>query len=828
MPSVKWSNRALLNQNQYGKEISSEETVRHQRGSKINEVEQEARQQQDVFEGQPTSNKTDRTNFPKNTNATNTGPSSLLAARSFQTNPAQKGRQLFQKVINGERRLIDFSQNEMNVVLDYARSSDRLAELLNPRSLNDHTHIEYVLPKTIVTYCQTNECGIELLPHLDRFDVKDVDVRYALNGSINTEQDLIRYLESWPSKYSIDEPTSSCLITDIHDRDTFGHIPNRLLYWKDNLNHIENKRRNSPSKVDEEEYFLTLLEYFQEIIEAKEHTNGLHMVDGFFSQKVKSLSTKLETLIHQGDVPKEKVAQHIAQLAPFFRDKLLSEASLEDSMLVAESRYRQAFGHLEHLNSLMWGTGSNDEGIVELNLEHQSTVEKRDVTPINFYDKIFSLTQDKDFAKNMTLDLMRNMAIGDTPFTETETLKILDTLEDEGIFAKDEINILITDIILGSENYNLPTREAYDRLVKKELLHEETYAGRRTRRQFMKLDRLIHGLAKKEVDSNHAKGIVTTMLNFMSLDARKSYLAEASEFRPFRYEEDEYENEHIRYENIWDYVSAHLLEDKDEIMKDLHVHSKMAPIWMSESNWMYELDQFPNLDKTKQTYQKELEGLNVTNFDIIPSRVSEVLRNWSEDACRNDKRPIALFLQSPEDWNGASAGKPVDQLFRGYRVLYAQVADEQQIKDTVLKAESILGDKDVDLLVIDGHGDRTTLALGDQDPSISRVENSERTLDTRDGNVLQETFRHIMKDDGDILLNSCSNGKWGLFSKNLQTIVHEAIPHATIHAYPDPNNGVFVLDDKGLFLNYKLTYDPNSQMVIKKPSRAKYDYSDLE
>ncbi len=206
-----------------------------------------------------------------------------------------------------------------------------------------------------------------------------------------------------------------------------------------------------------------------------------------------------------------------------------------------------------------------------------------------------------------------------------------------------------------------------------------------------------------------------------------------------------------------------------------------------------------------QISRMEKFGIHDPSFIPFPNDPSRIIENWDAATSKRDKRPVALVVQSTEDWNGAFDPAKYEKLFEGYRVLYTQAKSDSDLITISKEFSKATKGKKADLIVIGGHGTKTSLALGGKDERVFGQEHSRSGhLDVGDRSIVKEAFEGKVAHNADIVLYSCSNAKGGFGSENLATMIAETLEEAHVHAFPRPSNGDFVLREDGTFKEFKL------------------------
>jgi hypothetical protein len=188
----------------------------------------------------------------------------------------------------------------------------------------------------------------------------------------------------------------------------------------------------------------------------------------------------------------------------------------------------------------------------------------------------------------------------------------------------------------------------------------------------------------------------------------------------------------------------------------------------------------------------------------------------------DDTRPIALLIFTKNDTIGVFDAGRIINAFVGsghYYTLYYEARNE----DEVIKImEGVQNEyhRPVDLLFLAGHGSRTALSLADQGPD----ENETLEIDNSDfdpppdGNNFGDLLASLMDPNGQIFLDSCSNGEGGETGDNLANHVAQSVPQGvTITSYTVPTRVVGLsVDSDG---QVSITLDNNGPMYITRGRR---------
>ncbi len=161
---------------------------------------------------------------------------------------------------------------------------------------------------------------------------------------------------------------------------------------------------------------------------------------------------------------------------------------------------------------------------------------------------------------------------------------------------------------------------------------------------------------------------------------------------------------------------------------------------------------------------------------------------------RVDGRPLAVVVMSRADGNQFMEGnrESLAGLQKaGYRVMFYEAGTDTQLVDS-LHAGTAQGQK-ADVIIMMGHGSRTAMALGGDDPRTSGqgVTNDAMTLTIQDERLLAGAGS-TLKAGGTIVMVSCSLGEGGKGSDNMANMLRRAFPDAgqgRIFTATDPTRG---------------------------------------
>lgn len=174
-------------------------------------------------------------------------------------------------------------------------------------------------------------------------------------------------------------------------------------------------------------------------------------------------------------------------------------------------------------------------------------------------------------------------------------------------------------------------------------------------------------------------------------------------------------------------------------------------------------------------------------------------------------RPLAVIIANTGDHNGAFEDSLViDDLVRSGRfdVVYEEVHTDHEAMSRLLRIHQTAEGRQIDTLMIAGHGSPTSLELG-QD-----VSTDQSFIDVED--FSQGEFAllpNLIAPDGEVLLWACSTGGTpeggsshsNVGSINLADQVSHHLPGRTIHATEMPNNivGLSVTEEGGLAITWE-------------------------
>jgi hypothetical protein len=185
----------------------------------------------------------------------------------------------------------------------------------------------------------------------------------------------------------------------------------------------------------------------------------------------------------------------------------------------------------------------------------------------------------------------------------------------------------------------------------------------------------------------------------------------------------------------------------------------------------------------------ELKALNIDHFDRFQNSTiaKEIIENRTR--CKlNDERPLALVLYPKSDGRRAFRNNQIEELIRRcYRVVYYEINQENE----AYQAMTEMGREQIDLLILGGHGDQTSLAWGADDPSLGAPKTTEEFyLDISDGpDFKRRALNEFLKPNATVILDSCDSGKGTNGATNVANMLGHELPLCTILA---PNGSISI------------------------------------
>ncbi|MCB0354028.1 MAG: DUF4116 domain-containing protein [Bdellovibrionales bacterium] len=230
------------------------------------------------------------------------------------------------------------------------------------------------------------------------------------------------------------------------------------------------------------------------------------------------------------------------------------------------------------------------------------------------------------------------------------------------------------------------------------------------------------------------------------------------------------------YPTIRDHVEAPALE-------------RLVPIAMKSYDAYQELgiDFGVRFDRSKEIIRNRYSVSDETRKE----KLREIFGEEYFAGVESDPRPICIVLYPDSDFNGAFGIRDnIDRLTRFYKVIYYDVAHEDQLAEAL--AEASRG-QPAELLVLGGHGTPTSLLMGQAGGDFG-------VLNVND----ESSFGLIslaVAEGGTIVLGSCSTAGIVSEGKNLAESIHQYASHTLLFAPLDPTNFEFVLSREGEFID---------------------------
>ncbi|MDR1452746.1 MAG: LysM peptidoglycan-binding domain-containing protein [Candidatus Margulisbacteria bacterium] len=168
-------------------------------------------------------------------------------------------------------------------------------------------------------------------------------------------------------------------------------------------------------------------------------------------------------------------------------------------------------------------------------------------------------------------------------------------------------------------------------------------------------------------------------------------------------------------------------------------------------------------------------------------------------------RPVALVLANRGDYNGAfeksHSRETIQPLTKAFddNLRYREVSRDSEILPLV---KAIGRQRKIDLLVIAGHGESSSIRLADDGDA------DEYLLDPTDESIVKG-LREYLAPDCKIILESCSTGAGGGNTENMANFIAKCLPGCTVFA-PTIDSYVhkFIFDSQNKFENIIYNDDP--------------------
>lgn len=215
----------------------------------------------------------------------------------------------------------------------------------------------------------------------------------------------------------------------------------------------------------------------------------------------------------------------------------------------------------------------------------------------------------------------------------------------------------------------------------------------------------------------------------------------------------------------------------------------------------------PDSHLFEQEYQTIIEDLKKMDIDF-PRRfrkirvIREIIENRKHPD-RTDGRPLAMLFYPKKDKVGVFEINQMAELVeRGYRVLYFEVGEEQQLYRALQEAAKT---QKVDLFVLAGHGVKDSTALGAEDPALKKIEKEQLYIDLSDEAEMKRDLSDCLAKKSVIILYSCSTGEGREDNLNVANLMKKVFPQATVFAPTEPSIILgYVYNRKGkvIFVEY--------------------------
>jgi|GEM_PF-5299148 HEAT repeat protein len=136
---------------------------------------------------------------------------------------------------------------------------------------------------------------------------------------------------------------------------------------------------------------------------------------------------------------------------------------------------------------------------------------------------------------------------------------------------------------------------------------------------------------------------------------------------------------------------------------------------------------------------------------------------------RPDERPLAVVVYPKTDWNGAFYESPVakELVSHGYRVMYYEASSDEETVQCLRRATAA---QQAAVIVLGGHGTKTSLTLSDASGEAAEIDISDEVQLRRASGALE--------DGGQIILESCSTGAEKEYGNNLANLLRRVFPQA--------------------------------------------------
>jgi hypothetical protein len=214
------------------------------------------------------------------------------------------------------------------------------------------------------------------------------------------------------------------------------------------------------------------------------------------------------------------------------------------------------------------------------------------------------------------------------------------------------------------------------------------------------------------------------------------------------------------------------------------------------------LEKYPELATERRALEEDLAALDIEYPDRFAggAMLQAVVRNRRALA-RDERlsgRPLVVVFYPKSDWNGALYFPRLDGLVEAHDPVYFEAEVDHELPESLASAARA---KPIDLLILGGHGNATSLSLGDGDPrDTSNGGYEERSLDLSDRAEIppSATAAHLAAES-QVLAISCSNASGRGRVPNMAQWYAELFPRSTIFTSVFPTNLQLRLSEDGRF-----------------------------
>ena len=201
------------------------------------------------------------------------------------------------------------------------------------------------------------------------------------------------------------------------------------------------------------------------------------------------------------------------------------------------------------------------------------------------------------------------------------------------------------------------------------------------------------------------------------------------------------------------------------------------------------------LDITDLTSAEQEILFGIDPFRFTSESYLEIVNNRLNDLDPNDRdpRPLALMIYPEADHNTAfekSQAIIQDLIDKGYKIMYYEVDNEN---DFIAGFKSATRNQLAQIVIIGGHGDQDSTALGNEDPTKTGTADAQRDetkdLDLSDLAQLQAAgLADCVVPNATIISVSCSTGRGRADGPNMANMWSQVFPGAKVYAPTIPTN----------------------------------------